>query len=203
MGFELGPRRGIFVDISRENGTDGADIGHFEQLDLMYRSLCAMLYNYVPTSGHPGGSISSGRFLSAILFDSMNYDVSDPDREDADLVSLCGRPQDARPVRHVGPAQRDRARRDAPRCCPRTKSCSCGWRTCSGSAATRCRAHRSFRSSGSSRWTATPRRPPPSCACPRGPPAWGSRPRSASRWAPWIITAARPRACISSRARAA
>ena len=89
MGFELGPRRGIYVDISREAPTDGADIGHLEQLDLMYRSLCAMLYNYVPTSGHPGGSISSGRFLSGILFDSMDYDVSDPDREDADLVSFA------------------------------------------------------------------------------------------------------------------
>ena len=89
MGYELGPRRGIYVDISREAPTDGAGIGHLEQLDLTYRSLCAMLFNYVPTSGHPGGSISSGRFLSAILFDSMAYDVSDPDREDADLVSFA------------------------------------------------------------------------------------------------------------------
>jgi transketolase len=89
MGFELGPRRGIYVDISREAFPEGADIAHFEQLDLMYRSLSAMLYNYVPTSGHPGGSISSGRLLSGILFDSLNYDVSDPDREDADLVSFA------------------------------------------------------------------------------------------------------------------
>ena len=89
MGFELGPRRGIYVEISHEAPTDGAGIGHLEQLDLMYRSLCAMLFNYVPTSGHPGGSISSGRFLSAILFDSMAYDVSDPDREEADLVSFA------------------------------------------------------------------------------------------------------------------
>ena len=28
-----------------------------EKLDLAYRSLCAMLYNYAPMSGHPGGSI--------------------------------------------------------------------------------------------------------------------------------------------------
>src|SRR5512147_3056224 len=89
MGYELGPRRGIYADISREAPAKVDDLAHFEQLDLIYRSLCAMLYNYVPTSGHPGGSISSGRLLSAILFDSMAYDVSDPDREDADLVSFA------------------------------------------------------------------------------------------------------------------
>jgi transketolase len=89
MGYELGPRRGIYADISREALPEVADSAHFEQFDLIYRSLCAMLYNYVPTSGHPGGSISSGRLLAAILFDSMAYDVSDPDREDADLVSFA------------------------------------------------------------------------------------------------------------------
>jgi transketolase len=89
MGFELGPRRAVYVDLAREQRAGGEDIRYFEQLDLMYRSLCAMLYNYVPTSGHPGGSISSGRFLAGILFESMDYDVSDPDREDADLVSFA------------------------------------------------------------------------------------------------------------------
>jgi transketolase len=38
-------------------------------------------------SGHPGGSISSGRFVAGILFDALDYDVSQPDRADADLVS--------------------------------------------------------------------------------------------------------------------
>jgi hypothetical protein len=52
----------------------------------MYRSLCAMMYSYVPTSGHPGGSISSGRFVAGIVFDSLDYDASDPDREDADVI---------------------------------------------------------------------------------------------------------------------
>ena len=37
----------------------------------------------VPTSGHPGGSISSGRFVAGILFDTLDYDLSQPDREDA------------------------------------------------------------------------------------------------------------------------
>ncbi len=57
--------------------------------DLVYRSLCAVLYNYVPMSGHPGGSISSGRFVAGILFDAMDYDVSNPDREDADICSYA------------------------------------------------------------------------------------------------------------------
>jgi transketolase len=64
-------------------------VKHFETLDLIYRSLCALLFNYVPTSGHPGGSISSGRLVAGILFDAMDYDVSDPDREDADVISYA------------------------------------------------------------------------------------------------------------------
>jgi len=60
-----------------------------ESFDLIYRSLCAILYNFVPQSGHPGGSISSGRFVRAILFATCDHDVSDPDRPDADLVSYA------------------------------------------------------------------------------------------------------------------
>jgi transketolase len=55
----------------------------------MYRSLCAMLYNYVPTSGHPGGSISSGRFVSGVIFNHLDYDVANPDRADADIISYA------------------------------------------------------------------------------------------------------------------
>jgi transketolase len=92
MGFELGPRRGVYIDISKETvekQAHGEDTTYFEQLDLMYRSLCAMLYNYVPMSGHPGGSISSGRFVAGIVFDIQDYDVANPDREDADIVSYA------------------------------------------------------------------------------------------------------------------
>lgn len=63
-----------------------AEVLAFEHLDAIYRSLCAMLYNYAPLSGHPGGSISSGRFVSALLFDAMDYDVTNPSREDADSI---------------------------------------------------------------------------------------------------------------------
>ena len=92
MGFELGPRRGVYIDISKEKvekQASGEDTTHFEELDLMYRSLCAMLYNYVPMSGHPGGSISSGRFVAGVVFDSLDYDVANPDREEADIVSYA------------------------------------------------------------------------------------------------------------------
>jgi len=92
MSYEFGPRRATYRDI----GDLGAplpltpvDLAHFETFDLIYRSLCALLYNYVPTSGHPGGSISSGRFVASILFDAMDYDVTDPDRADADLISYA------------------------------------------------------------------------------------------------------------------
>ncbi len=94
MAFAFGPRRGLFIDIA-----DDIDEKHlplpvekiqlFEEFDLIYRSLCTLMYNYVPTSGHPGGSISSGRFVMSIIFDALDYDVSDPDRPDADIISYA------------------------------------------------------------------------------------------------------------------
>jgi len=65
------------------------ELAAFETLDLFYRTLCAMLFNYVPTSGHPGGSISSGRQVAGILFDNLDYDLGAPDREDADILSYA------------------------------------------------------------------------------------------------------------------
>jgi transketolase len=65
------------------------DIDAFELLDSAYRTLCAMLYNYAPMSGHPGGSISSGRIVSMLLFETMDYDVTDSDRSDADVLSYA------------------------------------------------------------------------------------------------------------------
>jgi transketolase len=93
MAFQLGPRRGRFFDLSEARDPAPSlapqELEHFESFDLIYRSLCAMLYNYVPMSGHPGGSISSGRFVTGILFDAMDYDLGRPDREDADIVSYA------------------------------------------------------------------------------------------------------------------
>jgi transketolase len=94
MAFKFGPRRGTYTDISKKLKAKGNQLSagekkYFEDFDLIYRSLCALLYNYVPASGHPGGSISSGRFVAGILFNAMDYDVCNPDREDADLVSYA------------------------------------------------------------------------------------------------------------------
>ena len=94
MAFGFGPRRGTYLDVAEHlktaPGPLAADaVAHFEKLDLVYRSTCALLYNYVPMSGHPGGSISCGRILAMLLFDSMSYDLSQPSRDDADLISFA------------------------------------------------------------------------------------------------------------------
>lgn len=92
--FLFGPRRAILVNIATMAESAASpltleELAHFETIDCIYRSLCALLFNYVPTSGHPGGSISSGRFMQAVLFDSLDYDFSHPDRPDADIVSYA------------------------------------------------------------------------------------------------------------------
>ncbi len=92
MKTPFGNRRAIYIDLGSEPfepPLSKQEAGEFEAFDALYRSLCAVLYNYVPMSGHPGGSISSGRFVASILFDAMDYDVSRPDRKDADLISYA------------------------------------------------------------------------------------------------------------------
>jgi transketolase len=87
----FGRRRGVRIDLSPADfpPPDQREVHSFELLDLLYRSLCTMLYNYAPMSGHPGGSISSGRFVQSILFRTAEYDLSDPDRPDADIISYA------------------------------------------------------------------------------------------------------------------
>ncbi|HLE56722.1 MAG TPA: hypothetical protein VJB15_06545, partial [Rhodothermia bacterium] len=87
----FGARRGRWIDIGEDASQPLSvqEVEAFETLDLIYRSLCAMMYNYVPTSGHPGGSVSSGRFVSALLFDAMDYDFSHPLSERADIISYA------------------------------------------------------------------------------------------------------------------
>ncbi len=88
----LGPRRGLYLDISSQLDAfpvTEEEIRFFEDYDLIYRALCGILYNFVPKSGHPGGSISSGRIVASLLFDTMAYDIGDPERLDADLISYA------------------------------------------------------------------------------------------------------------------
>ena len=92
MALKFGPRRGTYTDITKKMKGEvfsGEDKKHFENFDLIYRSLCAMLFNYVPTSGHPGDRSSSGRLVLGLLFDALDYDVSQPNREDADIISYA------------------------------------------------------------------------------------------------------------------
>ncbi|HAR44481.1 MAG TPA: hypothetical protein DCS07_17930 [Bdellovibrionales bacterium] len=60
-----------------------------EKSDLIYRAMCAILFNFVPNSGHPGGSISSGRIMQSLIFSSMDYDFNNPDANGADILSYA------------------------------------------------------------------------------------------------------------------
>ncbi len=88
------PRRGRFHTISADTpgvatACDTRALSSWERIDLIYRSLCGILYNYVPTSGHPGGSISSGRIVQALIYQNMVYDFTAPDRPDNDILSYA------------------------------------------------------------------------------------------------------------------
>ncbi|MFQ5526084.1 MAG: hypothetical protein ACE5GX_07445 [Thermoanaerobaculia bacterium] len=91
--LELESRRAAYGEIGPESlaaeALSSEELSHFETFDLIYRSLCALMFNYVPTSGHPGGSISSGRIVAGILFDAADYDLAWPERGDADIVSYA------------------------------------------------------------------------------------------------------------------
>ncbi|MFH1331570.1 MAG: hypothetical protein ABIJ48_13115 [Actinomycetota bacterium] len=90
MSRAFGPRRAEWVEVTRPDPDLAGDgpIGVLTRYDLVYRSLCSVLFNYAQ-SGHPGGSVSSGRFVAAALFDAMDYDIGNPNRRDADLLSYA------------------------------------------------------------------------------------------------------------------
>jgi len=88
------PRRGRFCSIKAETQSVASavasdELKQWERIDLVYRALCAILYNYVPTSGHPGGSISSGRIVQALIYQNLIYDFASPDRPDNDILSYA------------------------------------------------------------------------------------------------------------------
>ena len=94
MAFTLGHRRGAYFDIADElkgkkPPVSAGQVKILEEFDLIYRTLCTLLFNYVPLSGHPGGSISAGRLLTGLLLGSLDYDISHPEREDADIISFA------------------------------------------------------------------------------------------------------------------
>ncbi len=89
--FKVAPRRAKYFNICEvlEKNSFGIDPGKLDamtKIDLVYRSLCGILFNFVPKSGHPGGSISSGRIVEGLLYQTMDYNFSDPDAPEADLI---------------------------------------------------------------------------------------------------------------------
>ncbi len=92
--FNIKQKRAKYFDVADIISTskfkvDDEDIEFYETIDVIYRTLCAILYNFVPTSGHPGGSISSGRIVQGLIFDNMDYDFTDPQRHDNDIISYA------------------------------------------------------------------------------------------------------------------
>ena len=63
-------------------------LASLEFYDLCYRTLCAVMFNHA-SSGHPGGSVSSGRFVASLVLNQMDYDVSDPMDRTADIISYA------------------------------------------------------------------------------------------------------------------
>jgi transketolase len=90
MSREFGPRRAVWEEVS-EPDPQVAGPGVVEALtrfDTLYRGLCAVMFNFAQ-SGHPGGSVSSGHIVAGLLFEGMDYDLGDPNRRDADLISYA------------------------------------------------------------------------------------------------------------------
>ncbi len=90
MSRAFGPRRAEWIEVDRpDEDIPGAEVrAHMTRFDLIYRSIVATQFNY-HQSGHPGGSVSAGHILTALLFDGLDYDLSDPVRDDQDLVSFA------------------------------------------------------------------------------------------------------------------
>jgi len=92
MSFSLNLKdRGTeFISLDPEAGLalPAKDSDSLEFYDLIYRTLCAVMFNHA-SSGHPGGSISSGRIVEELIFNQMNYDISNPMDRTADIISYA------------------------------------------------------------------------------------------------------------------
>ena len=90
--FNFGPRRAVYIDISDHpdypSKTPNETIDVLNRYDLWYRTLCAMLFNFA-ASGHPGGSTSSGHIVASAIIETMDYNFSDPEQPENDLISYA------------------------------------------------------------------------------------------------------------------
>ncbi len=92
--FELDKKQGNYykiADILKEKKYQlpHAQENILKKLEVLYRSLCAVLYNYVPLSGHPGGSISSGPIALNLVYNIMAYDLKNPYQTGFDILSYA------------------------------------------------------------------------------------------------------------------
>jgi transketolase len=78
----------ISLDPEASYSLPAEDSGSLEFFDLVYRTLCAVMFNHA-SSGHPGGSISSGHIVESLIFKHMNYDFSNPMDRSADIISYA------------------------------------------------------------------------------------------------------------------
>ncbi len=90
--LEFGVRRGTYIDITDfpdlPNPVSKETIEALNKFDLWYRTLCGVLFNFA-SSGHPGGSVSSGHMVASAIIETMDYDISNPDQPGADLFSYA------------------------------------------------------------------------------------------------------------------
>ena len=90
MSYDLNLKeRGIeFIELSPEEcpALPNGQQDSLEFFDLCYRSLCSVMFNHA-SSGHPGGSVSSGRIVQSLVFNRMDYSISDPMDRTADILS--------------------------------------------------------------------------------------------------------------------
>ena len=92
MSYELNLKeRGIeFIELIADDcpalPADQKD--SLEFFDLCYRTLCSVMFNHA-SSGHPGGSVSSGRIVQSLVFNRMDYDIGNPMDRTADILSYA------------------------------------------------------------------------------------------------------------------
>jgi transketolase len=78
----------ISLDPNASFALSEQDSDSLEFYNLIYRTLCAVMFNHA-SSGHPGGSISSGHIVESLIFNQMNYDFSNPMDRTADIISYA------------------------------------------------------------------------------------------------------------------
>ncbi len=76
------------LDVMPQHGVNLTEEDHavFDDLALCYRTLCGLMFNFVPTSGHPGGSLSCTQIVLGLQFQHMLYDLAQPLAQTNDLL---------------------------------------------------------------------------------------------------------------------